>query len=166
MSAQLMNRSASTRCEVGFNTYNAVGQLQASSVAGSALFETFDVDASVVSTCIEVCTVYTTSGVKFTSTYRTAGNADLCGSLTATYEALGEPYNTEDAVFVHSGWREDEYFPYSATTTVLCCTESNCNALCPALPPPSLSGAAVRCAELAAGVLAALSVAAALLGRR
>lgn len=131
----LMN---SINCEVGYRKYDAVGSLLDERQTESRLFETYYGDEQLYSTCIEVCTTYTTDDVVFTSTYRVAGDQDTCAEVNNTYSAAGEPYNTPGSLIIHTGWREDEIINYSSSTTVICCSENDCNNQCPELLPPSL----------------------------
>ena len=158
---------ASITCEVGYAEYNAVGTVIREKAQAAVLYETRTTDTKLINTCIEVCTTYTTNNYTFSSTYRLAGDGDDCSEQRAKYLTSGEPYNTEDGLFTHRGWRENEVFAYTSNTTVLCCLESGCNALCPNAAPPSLNAAAewsfARCG--AAHVFAVALLALGLLSR-
>jgi len=142
-------------CEVGYSEYDAGGTLLDSRDPGLVLYETYFGDSDPITTCVEVCTVYVTEGVTFTSTYRSGVTAERCEQLRSQYESNGEPYNTNYSTYVHDGWREKEVLEYSSNTTVLCCTEDGCNDQCVNEHPPQLDASGIPGLNFACLCLAA-----------
>jgi hypothetical protein len=132
-------------CEVGYTTYDPSGIVLAEADPYLRRFVVYSDDAArgdLVDTCVEVCTVYNTEGWEFVSTYRVAGNSTTCSAARSTYEAPGEPYNVQGALFLYDDWVIDESLNYSATTTVHCCTGPVCEGNCTGSAVPAISAAA------------------------